>query len=372
MSVLEKMEAVTEVLVTMQAQESSAYRNFEVNPYLCQFFQRRALVDENWRLQIAQWGFEVVDHFGFERDVVAVAVNYLDRMVFHLQNPNPQDPGFQPPTKKDLQLVAITSLYLAIKLHGVMSQQEDQQVERKSLKANAFVVLSQNQFDLKTLEDMERRILLQLQWRVNPPTSLRFVVSLLQLIPKWSSSGRTSSYSQTLCAILEKAQYLTEISVCCADLSIHFKPSVVAFAAILCSMTAPGVHPLPRKAQRAFFKNVKVVASLGPDTMQVHEACARLQELCPVSSSYRRFASPPVENIPAQPQQQLQEEPGVRDEEPVPKAPTHASTPRRRVKQARRERRKTSPVGVIDEVDDFECGSSRSSYRKRHRGPSVR
>ncbi len=40
-------------------------------------------VNENWRRKICEWAFEVTDHFGFDREVVSIALNYLDRVIAH-------------------------------------------------------------------------------------------------------------------------------------------------------------------------------------------------------------------------------------------------------------------------------------------------
>ena len=76
---------------------------------------------------------------------------------------------------------------------------------------------------------MERRILEALQWRVNPPTSMDFVRSFMNLIP----AKFLDKESRKL--ILELAKYQVDVSV------VHYefcteKSSVVAFAALLNAM----------------------------------------------------------------------------------------------------------------------------------------
>ena len=83
-----------------------------------------------WRKRIASWMYDVVNHFQYNREVVTVALRYLDQYVGHLlvEGANPVRPSVDPdatdscdePTvgSDRFQLVAITCLYLAIKLHG--------------------------------------------------------------------------------------------------------------------------------------------------------------------------------------------------------------------------------------------------------------
>ncbi len=121
-------------------------------------------VNENWRRKICEWAFEVTDHFGFDREVVSIALNYLDRVIAHTtETTNARVP------RKEFQLVAVTSLYLAIKLHGETDAVEG---APRKLRINAFVELSRGMFTIETLETMERDILSNLEWNVNPPTFL--------------------------------------------------------------------------------------------------------------------------------------------------------------------------------------------------------
>lgn len=61
---------------------------------------------EVWRERICDWCYQVVDHFDYNREVVAVAMSYLDRYLC-MRRVN----------KKIFQLSAMTSLFLAIKLN---------------------------------------------------------------------------------------------------------------------------------------------------------------------------------------------------------------------------------------------------------------
>ena len=40
-------------------------------------------INENWRQKIAEWVFKVVDLLKFDREVVSITLNYLDRVIAH-------------------------------------------------------------------------------------------------------------------------------------------------------------------------------------------------------------------------------------------------------------------------------------------------
>ena len=90
-----------------------------------------------WRKRIASWMFDVVDHFQYDRNVVSIALWYIDRYVGHvlLEEERNQrrnggisgnaDSGSQQPIKRrQFQLIAVTSLYLAIKVHGELKEND--------------------------------------------------------------------------------------------------------------------------------------------------------------------------------------------------------------------------------------------------------
>ena len=67
-------------------------------------------IEEGWRRKICEWMFEVVDHYKFDREVVSVALYYLDRYVTHNLT-NGEEVG-----RREFQLLAICCLYTAMKV----------------------------------------------------------------------------------------------------------------------------------------------------------------------------------------------------------------------------------------------------------------
>jgi lipoyl(octanoyl) transferase len=177
-------------------------------------------------------------------------------------------------TRKEFQLSAVTTLYLAMKLHRETNA-KDGGLPMPSI--NAFVELGRGLFSIETIESTERSILATLDWLVHPPTTIAFIASLLCLFPKKFKCFRSGAR-----AIYDKARYLTELSVCVSTFSFQFKSSQIAFAAILCSVYALRQSvPLSQEAKRAFLTSVASATSLSPSTASVQRACTMLMEVCP-------------------------------------------------------------------------------------------
>jgi len=231
-------------------------------------------VSEAWRRKLCEWCFEVVDHFSFDREVVSFALDYLDRTVSVKTNDS-----CQPLPKREFQLIAVTSLYMAIKIHGETDEKDG---PRRKLRIGAFVELSRGIFGVDVIEQMEREILQLLKWRINPPTSLRFISSFLPLCPSWTSEEYHTPHATIIGGIYDVARYLTELSVCVSSFSFTCDTSVTAYAAILCALEAlQSSLPLPYRARVAFLNNMAEATGLYPFDSKVRQVYAKLKDLCP-------------------------------------------------------------------------------------------
>ena len=94
-------------------------------------------INETWREKICEWSYQVVDHFDFSREVVMIAMNFLDRYL-----------ASRSVNKKVFQLAAMTSLFLAIKLN-----------EPGKLTMPAMIELSRGFFRVEQMAAMEVSIL---------------------------------------------------------------------------------------------------------------------------------------------------------------------------------------------------------------------
>ena len=94
-------------------------------------------INECWREKICEWAYQVIDHFDFNREVVAISLSYLDRFLCTREV-----------NKKVFQLAAMTSLYMAIKLY-----------EPSTLRMSSFIELSRGYFTVEHIISMEETLL---------------------------------------------------------------------------------------------------------------------------------------------------------------------------------------------------------------------
>lgn len=219
--------------------------------------QGEARPHEEWRRKICEWSYRVVDHFRIEREVVSVSMNIFDRYLSLRQN-NPdnkpsccQCPSCQRAVdSRTFQLGAMTALYMGIKIHAESSGHDSQ---RKRLRLSSMVDLSRGQFSAEDICQMERDMLKGLSWRVNPTTPSMVVSYLLRLMPPHTHIPRECQqhYDLSLHVLNELSRYLSELSVCLANVSSSFLPSEIAYASILVAMEllTPGALPLSIREQ---------------------------------------------------------------------------------------------------------------------------
>lgn len=223
---------------------------------------------------MAQWFFSVADTFDFDRGVVSVALYYVDRIILANQETNTFT------TNEQLQLTAVTCLYIAMKLHGEIEphQKRGAKYERKKLTIAAFVVLSKRQFDVCSIEAMELQLLSMLKWELNPPDARSFVACMLELMPE------RQTYLQEWRCIFDVARYIAELSFGESDLLFQVTPSVVACSSLRCAINSlgrsskslPPVHVL-----QALSNKIHEATSLRLDMDVVTETAVRLAHLCP-------------------------------------------------------------------------------------------
>jgi len=164
-------------------------------------------INEIWREKICEWSYQVIDHFEFSREVVNIAIHYLDRYL-----------ATRTVNKKIFQLAAMTCLFIAIKLF-----------EPGRLSMLSMIELSRGYFTVEQMAAMEMSILKALSWHVHPPTAYCFAKHILYVLP-YASVTMDVRYD-----ILEHARFLTELSVIDYYFVIH-RPSAVALAALLNAM----------------------------------------------------------------------------------------------------------------------------------------
>ena len=172
-------------------------------------------INEMWREKICEWCYQVVDHFDFNREIVSVAMSYLDRYL-----------ATRSVNRRIFQLAAMTALYLAIKLY-----------EPGKIRMSSLIDLSRGYFLEDHIVTMEDSMLQTLGWHVHPPTPYSFVRDMVYLLPVQIPRDRHDTN--------ELARFLTELSVC-DYWFVTKKPSSIALASLINALELQGEPKIPR------------------------------------------------------------------------------------------------------------------------------
>lgn len=240
-----------------------------------------------WRRRVCEWIFETVDHYSFDREVASIALHYLDRSVaLELASSD------SPMNQRQFQLFAVTSLYLAIKLHG---ESDPSAGRRLKLRISTFVELSRGFFSVATIEAMERYILSLLNWHVNVPTAAQYVAIILRLLPEWEAYSDCASFYTVRARLYDLSKYFTELA-CFHYATSQTAPSAVAYAALLCAIESmQSTTPLPSFVYHALMANIaSVSADLSPSSLEVAQVVQYLKSVTP---DLFDTPSPPLERV---------------------------------------------------------------------------
>lgn len=190
---------------TAASSSAFAYDNLRWRPSSDKTFEYCRTV---FRDDICDWCYQLIDHCDIDRGVVGIALAYFDRYLTLHTSMN----------EALVQLVAMTSLYLAVKVHST-----------KKISVSCMASLSKDNFRVDQITKMEICIIKALRWRLNPPTPFIYLTVAGPLIDDFVDEEDTSTN------VKELSRYLVELSVCDGDF-IDKKPSSIAYAAILVAL----------------------------------------------------------------------------------------------------------------------------------------
>lgn len=232
----------------MLIQEENEYGCFD---YLAanEAIRRKAAkpVDADCRVKMCEWCYQVVDFCKFRRETVGIGMSYLDRYMCSKKGKKALG------DRKEYQLVAMTCLYIAIKLH-----------EPLEMETSLLADLSRGCYTEMEFANMEKCILEAIEWRVSGPTPLAFVLHFISFLPDIISSSVVE-------AIFDYARYQTELAI--GDhYFVKSKPSVVGMAALLNSLEGMDTALVPERIQQ------RLVASIVMYTNMDIEEVERIQE----------------------------------------------------------------------------------------------
>jgi hypothetical protein len=113
-------------------------------------------IDTTCREKMCEWAYKVCDHFQTSREIVAIAISFLDRFVDRC---NVDRTAFK--------LASMTTVYLATKLFNP-----------KQFSLQSLADLSRGEFEVSHVAEMERILLKTLDWQLNPPTVQTYLSQL--------------------------------------------------------------------------------------------------------------------------------------------------------------------------------------------------
>mmetsp|Transcript_27812 Transcript_27812/g.56895 ORF Transcript_27812/g.56895 Transcript_27812/m.56895 type:complete len:266 (+) Transcript_27812:294-1091(+) len=212
------------------------------------------------RGKLSMWIYDVIDHYGIDRNTAGISLALFDLYLSKRCVAS----------EEEYQLVAMTCLYIAIKMHS-----------HKKIPISAMSRLSKGHFESGRISKMEINIIKSLNWYLNPPTAAMFVditAPLLQefvtVIDTCGEKGNPSPNHIDIngCMSLEAmelARYLVELSTCDPYFT-RMRPSSIAVAAIRLSKELLATE----KTQRACFYDLLEYSS-----REVDESITRLREL---------------------------------------------------------------------------------------------
>lgn len=233
-----------EKIMCMKRQEE----NYKCRPYSMKSGSKTSIldVDESCREQIVDWSFRVIDYFQLNRNVVMIAISYLDRYLSEVEASSQcmiSDTSDDSMTgRKAFKLAATSSLYIAIKLHGDQHQINSETLPLPGDMVYILSDLSRGEFSVDNILRMEVAILNTLSWLMNPPTSSEFVQFFLQLFSKklliqtrslCPQDDLDKALESKLQSVLSLALFFTELSLVKYPLCIETDPSMIALGSFL-------------------------------------------------------------------------------------------------------------------------------------------
>lgn len=220
------------------------------------------------RSKLFTWMYHLVDKHDLDRELVAIAASFMDRFLYKNLSIN----------RIDMQLVGMTSLYVAIKLY------RDQ---GKYAGVTSFAGLSRGVFSEQEITKMEWRMLNTLDWRMSPPTVFTFTSLLQSFIPR----GACSPFSRR--TLIERIRYLLELSIT-LPFFLAKKPSNIAIAAFLEIIESEEQPNVSEPKHQAHFKRcIWSLAGIDSDSDEVTECRNVLKRIQREASIELKKQEPP-------------------------------------------------------------------------------
>ena len=318
-------QEVKDHLMCMYQQETNSYQcciDYMDATMFKSCYHNHSKVYDKWRRSICKWSYDIADHFGFDREIVLYSLNYLDRYIAkRLEQFNERKQ--KNIHGREFQLAGMTTLYIALKIHGQneaencyennrLNEGKSKSYSRKKINKKRICGLSSRDFSrlsrgvYKDVDfvKMEMNILLTLNWRVNPPTPVKFLINFLQVIdsdlnykyPQKNVRHLYQERKQIKFVLYELARYFLELAVSVYDLSVRLRPSCIALTSLVMAMDAMDDEWLPQALRQEFDKGLSKVVTREHER-DLHHVKFLIQDVCDEALSSSRQISSHIHNL---------------------------------------------------------------------------
>lgn len=221
-----------------------------------------------WRPKISEWMYKIVDHFSLDREIVAFAMDLLDRFNLFYSTKDIDSELYQ--------RAAMTCLFISVKMncgyccsHSRSLDHTHQCHQQGLFRVNDYAALSRGQFTAQDIIEMEMLIFQTLDWKLNPVIPLNYLPHLLSLFPRDTTRRTTNRCNkeshdlrfnmQYLLNVLhEVVRYLIELfTISLETTRCGVKPSMICYSAILMSMDMIDELYLPQDLRSDFITRSK-------------------------------------------------------------------------------------------------------------------
>ena len=215
-------------------------------------------IDLKCRVRMVEWCFRLVDSTGFNREVVYVAMSFLDRFLSCRSSPASIKVIS---CRKKYQLATLAALSLAIKMN------------HNTICAKTLSDLSRGGHSATQILSMENTILMTLGWRTNGPTTYDFLNYVISLVAENGQQHSIFASSE----FKELCHFQLDSSV--GDYFFCFeRPSIIAIAAIL-NAAESSSNLMSRTAQRTFVHELRQFCDVDLLSGEMQTVASRLRLL---------------------------------------------------------------------------------------------
>lgn len=259
---ISNLSVIKDNIVIMQELEDRVYKK---NDFLNRNLSPNCDINEECREKMCQWCYQVIDFCHFKRETVAISMSYLDRL---LSDPLKYEIGLKAlNSRREYQLTAITTLYLAVKLY-----------EPIELEISHLADLSRGCYSQAEIAKMENEILFALDWRLHDPTIVTFVNHFAALLPRM-----VLDQPRIIKKIIHVSTFQAEIAVSDYYLSI-LNPSLVAFASILNVIDSINDKVFSSYEKQNYYNYIQNITTIDEGNQIINKVKQYLKTICEISA----------------------------------------------------------------------------------------